>query len=107
MLGAALQAQEQAAAAEDMRRAIDAQRADFDGRLADQAAAQEKTAAAVEDMQKTSAAMMEMMQGMMAQFTALSGIVQQEKRSTPDVDADTEAERGQDAQANSRVGVWI
>ena len=76
MLGAALQAQEQAAAAEDMRRAIDAQRADFDGRLADQAAAQEKTAAAVEDMQKTSAAMMEMMQGMMAQFTALSGIVQ-------------------------------
>ena len=95
LLGAALQAQEQAAAAEDMRRAIDAQRADFDGRLADQAAAQEKTAAAVEDMQKTSAAMMEMMQGMMAQFTALSGIVQKEKRSTPDVDADTEAERGQ------------
>ena len=26
-----------------------------------------------------------------------------QKRSTPDVDADTEAERGQDAQANSQV----
>eukprot|EP01050_Picozoa_sp_SAG11_P029021 SAG11_NODE_7999_length_1071_cov_12.791152_2_plen_272_part_01 len=39
---------------------------------------------------------------MMAQFAALSGTVQKEKRSTPDVDADTEAEREQDAQADSR-----
>ena len=102
LLGAAMQAQEQAAATEEMQRAINAQRADFDGRLADQASAQRETAAAVQDMQRASAAMMTMMQGMMTQFAALSGIVQQEKRSTPDVDADTEAEREQDAQADSR-----